>query len=459
MSAESIYTITELTRYIKNQFEYDPVLQSVWLRGELSNVKRHSRGHLYFTVKDENSRVQAVMFAGHNRFLTFKPESGMNVLIRGEINVYEPYGQYQLYAKEMQPDGVGSLFLAYEELKKLLEREGLFAESRKKGLPRFPNRIAVITSPTGAAIRDIVTTLKRRYPLAQITLLPVLVQGDQAPTSIKNAIERVDKANCFDVLIVGRGGGSIEELWAFNDEGVARAIASAQVPIISAVGHETDYTISDFVADLRAPTPTGAAELAVPDVNELNRYVKSLSTRLFQRMNDTISRERSRHERLIHSYAFRYPEQLVKQKEQQLDVALDKLKRGMSVRLYEQGHILDKLDQRLLSAHPERKLEKAIQEQKVLKGRLTASIIELLKSKRIPFEQKINELHLLSPLRLMERGYNLAYDERNSIIKTVKSIKKGSALNVRLKDGYVHCQVVKVSSLVEEEKSNVREKG
>lgn len=451
MSAKSIYTITELTRYIKNQFEYDPILQNVWLRGELSNVKRHSRGHIYFTVKDENSRIQAAMFAGYNRHLTFEPENGMKVLIRGEINVYEPYGQYQLYAKEMQPDGIGSLYLAYENVKRRLENEGLFAEERKMAIPRFPERIAVITSPTGAAIRDIVTTLKRRYPVAQITLLPVLVQGEEAPASIQQAIERADIAACFDVLIVGRGGGSIEELWAFNDENVARTIAAARVPIISAVGHETDYTISDFVADLRAPTPTGAAELAVPDILDLKRHLNGLTTRLYQRVTEVISREKSRHERLTRSYAFRYPEQLIKQKEQQLDVTLDRLKRGMENRLLHPVHMLEKLDRQLCSVHPERQLERAKELQKGLKKRLIASMIEQLKRKQIPFDQKVNELKLLSPLRLMERGYNLTYDENNALVRSVKNVKEGSKLTVRLKDGYVESRVEKVSSLLEED--------
>lgn len=391
------------------------------------------------------------MFAGHNRYLTFDPESGMKVLIRGEMNVYEPYGQYQLYAKEMQPDGIGNLFLAYEKLKQTLEKEGLFAEERKKPIPRFPERIAVITSPTGAAIRDIVTTIKRRYPVAQITLLPALVQGEQAPASIQKAIQRVEIAACFDVLIIGRGGGSIEELWAFNDESVARTIAAARVPIISAVGHETDFTISDFVADLRAPTPTGAAELAVPDILELKRQLNDLTLRLNRRVNEVISREKERHRRASRSYAFRYPEQLLKQKEQQLDVTLDRLKRAMENRLVQPVHILQRLDQQLVSVHPQHQWKQVKEQQQRLKDRLKVSMLEQLKRKQIPFEQKMNELKLLSPLRLMERGYNLTYDENNKLVKSVKNVKRGSQITVRLKDGFVHSNVEKVSSFMEEE--------
>lgn len=451
MSEQSILTISEVTRYIKSLLEEDAILTDVWIRGELSNVKLHSRGHLYFTVKDQQSRIQAVMFAGNNRFLAFKPENGMKVLIRGEINVYEPYGQYQLYAKEMQPDGIGSLYLAYEKLKATLEAEGLFSETRKKAIPTFPNRIAVITSPTGAAIQDIVSTLKRRYPIAQITLLPVLVQGGQAPGSIVRAIRQVDAANCFDVLIVGRGGGSIEELWAFNDEDVVRTIAGATVPIISAVGHETDFTISDFVADLRAPTPTGAAELAVPDYQEIKRTLKGLNKRLAHRVKEQISREKSKLERLNRSYAFRYPEQLVKQKEQQLDNYLDRLKRAIEITQKQPVEQLNLLNQRLKRMHPHNQMITAKDKRMQLKQRLTKAMQEQIKAKRQPFEKHISELHLLSPLRLMDRGYNLAYDKNKTLIKSTKQVQEGSELDLRLRDGMILCRVVKKSPVKEEE--------
>lgn len=274
------WSVSEATRYIKRLIENDTQLMEVWIRGELSNVKRHSRGHLYFTVKDANARMQSVMFAGYNQHLRFIPENGMNVLIRGEVNVYEPYGQYQFYAKEMQPDGIGSLHVAFERLKKQLEHEGLFADERKKPLPVYPKHIAVITSQTGAVIRDIMTTLKRRMPNIRVTLFPVAVQGHLAIDSIERALLQANQAALFDVIIVGRGGGSMEELWAFNEERVVRAIGSSSIPVISAVGHETDFTISDFVADLRAPTPTAAAEFAVPDVREQLRQVNHYKQRL-----------------------------------------------------------------------------------------------------------------------------------------------------------------------------------
>ncbi|KHF39537.1 exodeoxyribonuclease VII large subunit [Halalkalibacter okhensis] len=442
MATKNVLTISEVTRYIKSLMEEDVMLQSVWIRGELSNVKMHSRGHLYFTVKDDKSRMQAVMFAGHNRYLKFKPENGMKVLLRGEVNVYEPYGQYQFYAKEMQPDGVGSLYLAYEKLKAQLEEEGLFANERKKAIPQFPSRVAVITSPTGAAIRDIVITLKRRYPIAQITLLPVLVQGEQAPGSITRAIEQADLAGCFDCLIVGRGGGSIEELWAFNDEGVARAISQATVPIISAVGHETDFTISDFVADLRAPTPTGAAELAVPDHQEVRRSLNMLKKRLKKLMIDQLTSESAKLERYKRSYAFRYPEQLIRQKEQQLDGYMDRLRRSASTTITEPAKLLKHLDKTLTMLHPQVKVQQANEKRNQLQAALVKAMKEQMKSKRIPFEKAIGELNLLSPLRLMDRGYSLVYDQKNNtLIKSTQQVEVGSKLDIRLKDGKVHCVV------------------
>lgn len=442
MAAEHILTISEVTRYIKSLMEEDVVLQEVWLRGELSNVKLHSRGHLYFTVKDDKSRMQAVMFAGHNRYLSFKPENGIKVLLRGEVNVYEPYGQYQFYAKEMQPDGVGSLYLAYEALKAKLEEEGLFAAERKKAIPIHPARIAVVTSPTGAAIRDIVTTLKRRYPVAQITLLPVLVQGEQAPSSIIYAIKQAVAANCFDVMIVGRGGGSIEELWAFNDEGVARAIAASNIPVISAVGHETDYTISDFVADLRAPTPTGAAELAVPDQNEIVRTIMTLRKRLTLSMKEQITREGSKLERLKRSYAFRYPEQLVRQKEQELDGLLDRLKRVAKRSLQDPANQLLHLEKSLKRLHPDIQVKQAQEKTSQLHVALVKAMKEQLNTKRQPFQKAVSELQLLSPLRLMERGYSLAYDkDQQTLIKSTEQVEVGSELQIRLKDGKLYCRV------------------
>src|SRR5690625_3380696 len=240
-------TVSALTKYIKRKLETDKHLRNIWLKGEISNFKYHNRGHMYLTIKDEQSRIQAVMFASQNRRLTFMPEDGMHVLIRGEISVYEPYGQYQLYIHQMEPDGLGSLYLAFEQLKEKLSKQGYFDERHKRAIPTYPKHIGLVTSPTSAAVRDMITTIKRRFPITRITIIPAIVQGEQGPESIVQGIEKANQLGIFDVLIVGRGGGSIEELWCFNDERVAMAIFHPKIPVISAVGHETDITISDFI--------------------------------------------------------------------------------------------------------------------------------------------------------------------------------------------------------------------
>ncbi|MFG6494240.1 exodeoxyribonuclease VII large subunit [Fictibacillus sp. UD] len=434
--------ISAVTRYIKRLFENDGNLQDVWVKGELSNVKLHSRGHLYFTLKDANSRVSAVMFAGNNRYLNFKPEEGMNVLIQGSFSVYEPQGQYQLYVKTMQQDGVGNLFQAYENLKIKLEQEGLFDSSQKKSLPKFPSEIAVITSPTGAAVRDIATTIKRRFPLAAITLYPVLVQGPGAAPAISRAIEQANEANKADLLIVGRGGGSIEELWAFNEEIVARAIFSSKLPVISAVGHETDFTISDFVADLRAPTPTAAAEMAVPHLDELGDRLFQRSVRLKRVMKDYLAGHQQHLSRLQKSYAFKYPTQLVKQKEQELDRNMDKLKRTVEGFVVQHQSELTKMKRQLSLFSPAGQLHKANERVVSLHKLLIKETNRHVRQHQKEFSNKISRLSSLNPLAIMERGYSLTYKQgKKELVKSVKQVKAGDALTIKLKDGQVDCHI------------------
>ncbi|AKS38860.1 exodeoxyribonuclease VII large subunit [Anoxybacillus gonensis] len=441
-------TVAALTKYIKRKFEVDSHLQDLWIKGEISNFTYHSRGHMYFTLKDEQARIQAVMFAGYNRQLTFKPENGMTVLVRGEISVYEPSGTYQVYVKEMQPDGVGALYLAYEQLKKKLEQEGLFAKEHKKPIPKFPQHIGVVTSPTGAAIRDILTTIRRRYPLAKVILFPTLVQGEQAPLSIVQSIQKANDIGYIDVLIVGRGGGSIEELWAFNEEMVARAIFHSRVPIISAVGHETDYTIADFVADLRAPTPTGAAELAVPHVADLLLRVSDQQARLIRAMKERMNAEQKRLQSLRSSYAFRYPKRLYEQKEQQLDMLVDRLQRQMNDMFKQKEHKLQQLQLTLFAHHPQSRVEKAVDRVRTLEQTIVRHMNDVIKQKKWSLATAMAKLDALSPLKIMERGYSLAYDEQETLIKTVKQLQEGDRVHIRFQDGRAHCIV----SNIEEEK-------
>lgn len=394
--SDHVLTIKELTRHIKLWIEQHAGLQDVWVRGEISNFTHHNRGHMYFTLKDEASRIRAIMFSGHNQFLKFKPRDGLKVLARGEVNVYERDGQYQFYVKEMQPDGIGSLYQAYEELKEKLAKRGWFAPERKKQIPLYPKVIGVITSPTGAAVRDIITTIKRRYPIAQIKVLPVIVQGEYAAPSIAKAI-RLAQSLDIDVLIVGRGGGSIEELWAFNEELVAQEIVSSRIPVISAVGHETDFTIADFVADLRAATPTAAAEQAVPVLVELQERNQSRRNQLSQLLQQLLKEKRKELTNLQQSYAFKYPKQLLIQKEQELDESIQLLHKNM---------------------------RRFIEEQK----------------KQLYFQSA--HLDALSPLKIMSKGYSLVYNQgKTDLYHSVEQIEPGQSVQIVMQDGELDCHV------------------
>lgn len=441
MSIKRYISISALTRYIKKSIDSDPVLQDVWVRGEISNFKHHSRGHMYLTLKDQNSRVQAVMFAGYNQWLSFKPENGMKVLIRGEISVYEAYGSYQLYIKEMQQDGIGNLYLAFEALKKKLDEEGLFKQEIKKSLPSYPREIGVITSPTGAAIRDIFTTIKRRYPAARITVFPVLVQGEKAAPTISNAINQANQLGFIDVLIVGRGGGSIEELWAFNEEVVARTIYQSKIPIISAVGHETDFTISDFVADLRAPTPTAAGELAVPHVKELQTRIQDRTERLYQATRKLLTHNKNKLDHLSSSYAFRYPRQLIRQKELDLDRLIEGSRHSLVQKLEKKRDQLSYMNRHLMSNHPKAKADQAKERVFQLTERLKREQRNLMTRKQQQFNHVIQQLNAFSPLNIMERGYSLTYNQKHELVKSVKDFQPGDQLQLRMKDGNLDCQV------------------
>ncbi|MFZ7945186.1 MULTISPECIES: exodeoxyribonuclease VII large subunit [Bacillaceae] len=444
MQEQRYLSVYALTKYIKRKFDADPHLHDIHVRGEISNFKQHSSGHMYFTLKDEKARILAVMFARQSRFMKFSPESGMKVIVKGEISVYEPSGQYQIYIKEMQPDGIGELFLAYEQLKQRLEREGLFAPERKKAIPLYPKTVGVITSPTGAAIRDVITTIKRRYPIANILVFPALVQGENAAPSIVKAIEKANNMKEIDVLIVGRGGGSIEELWAFNEELTARAIFASNIPIISAVGHETDFTIADFVADLRAPTPTGAAELAVPHLDELMDRILQRQARLQQAMNGKLQFEKGRLNRVQKSYAFRYPHRLYDQKLEQLDKVTEKLVRASSRLSAVKKGQHEILYKRLLRNHPIEALQEAKNKFERTQKEMNRSMMQILSIKQTEFDRILATLGALSPLKIMERGYSLAYSESNRLVKSVNQVNVNDQIQIQLTDGSLFCSVEKI---------------
>jgi exodeoxyribonuclease VII large subunit len=443
MAAErQVYSIKELNRYIRMKLDSDTLLSDVWIRGEISNFTHHGSGHMYFTLKDESSRIKAIMFSSHNQRLPFVPKEGARVIARGNVTVYERDGQYQFYATHMQPDGIGSLYLAYEQLKSKLELEGLFAPERKRPLPRYPRCIGVITSPTGAAVRDIMITLQRRYPQVPIVLYPVLVQGKGAAPSIVKAIRDLNAMGEADVLIVGRGGGSLEELWAFNEEAVARAIGASEIPVISAVGHETDFTIADFVADLRAATPTAAAELAVPNAAELAAQLQLSERRLRQGLLRRSQHGRERLTSLQRSLALAGPRRQLLQHTQRLDMLKHRLNVAAGARLSRARERQAVLHQILQRFTPREGAILARRRSDSLRRELLAAMQVRLQEKRSRFVAEMRHLDALSPLKVMSRGYSLVYDEgEQHLIKSLNEVQIGDLVVVKLNDGQLDCQV------------------
>ncbi|QED48575.1 exodeoxyribonuclease VII large subunit [Cytobacillus dafuensis] len=441
MKEQRYLTVNALTKYIKRKFDADPHLQDVMVKGEISNFKQHSSGHMYFTLKDEKARVLAVMFSSYNRSMKFSPENGMKVLISGDLTVYEPSGQYQIYIKEMQPDGIGDLYLAYEQLKEKLEKEGLFAPQNKKPIPKFPKTVGIITSPTGAAIRDILTTIKRRYPIANILIFPALVQGVHAAPSIVKSLNIANQLNDTDVLIIGRGGGSIEELWAFNEEEVAKAIFNSKIPIISAVGHETDFTIADFVADLRAPTPTGAAELAVPHIEDLTEKVLVRQSRLIRSLKEQISLRKERLSRIQKSYAFRFPQKLYEQKLEQVDRLSEQLEKG-SKKLFDlKINQWENMHKRMQRKSMNELIRASKEQHEKAHKQLNKAMTQIFSEKEKDFSHKIANLEALSPLKIMDRGYSLIYSAQDKLINSIKKVNKNDQIKVKVSDGTIHCYV------------------
>ncbi len=392
-------SISWINEYIKSILEQEAQLQDVYVSAEISNFKHHSTGHMYFTLKDEQSEIRAVMFKAHALRVRFKPENGMKVLVHARVGVYEKSGSYQLYVQSMQPEGIGSLYLAFEQLKEKLSKEGLFNTELKKQLPKFPKTIGIITSPTGAAVRDIIKVSKRRWPLSKLLLFPSAVQGASAPNELIRAVEYFNIENSVDVIIIGRGGGSIEDLWAFNDEGLARAIFNSKIPVISAVGHEIDFTICDFVADVRAATPSHAAEIATPDTFELKMALASYTSRFNISIKNKLDNYKERLNFIANNRIFKNPQIVFEDKK------------------------LELID-------------------------LTENLIMVMNTKITTFRSKLAScsasLNALSPLSVLSRGYGAICDENGSVVKTVSQLNVDDDIQVKLFDGVVYAKVKEI---------------
>lgn len=407
------FTVSQYNQAIKNFLDSKAECQNVHIRAEVSNFKGHTRGHLYFTLKDEESRINAVMFQTAASKLAFMPKDGDEVLVDGRISVYVPNGGYQVYVEKMTLAGNGDLLKKFEELKNKLLQEGLFDASHKKAIPKFPNKIGIVTAPTGAAIRDILSTIKRRYPLCETILFPSLVQGEEAKFDVVRQIEKAQEYD-LDVLIVGRGGGSIEDLWAFNEEIVARAIYASNIPIISAVGHEPDFTIADFVADLRAPTPTGAAEMAVPNMVDLVNYINNLEIRLNRQITNKLDYLKKSLTALSTSYVLSNPLASFEIREQKLDTLLNRLNQTISYKL-------DSSKTRFAN---------------IKNNRILLNPQEMFITYNNSLELIINKLELLNPLSVLSKGYSVT-KVNDKIIKSVKDVKVKDKVNIKLLDGEI----------------------
>lgn len=446
--AEQYLTVTALTKYLKRKFEADPYLERVYLTGEISNFRMRPNAHQYFSLKDDQAKISAIMFKGAFQSLKFQPKEGMKVLVIGRISLYEASGSYQMYVEHMEPDGVGALYQALEEMKAKLSKEGLF-DAPKQLLAKYPKRIAVVTSQSGAVVRDIMTTIKRRYPIAQIVVYPTLVQGNQAADNIVKNIQRVEADGQFDTLIIARGGGSIEDLWPFNEERVARAIFEAKTPIISSVGHETDVTIADLVADLRAATPTAAAELAVPVLTEELLKIKERENRLVQSYSYLIKKNKQRYENQMNSYIFKQPQRLYEGFSLKLDMLQRQFAQASTKIIQQKNEGFQRVNHQFMLQNPKNQVKSEQQRFAFLQKELTAQMTRLLESKQQRFAQNMQSLDLLSPLKTMGRGYTYTTMEEK-LVQSVKDLKVDQDLAVHFVDGTATVTVKSVEGTKEQ---------
>lgn len=437
-------SVQALTSYLKRKFDVDPYLQRVWVIGEISNFRFRPNGHQYFNLKDNKARISAVMYKGAFNKIPFKMEEGMKVLAVGRVTLYEPSGQYQITIESMEPDGVGALYQALEQLKRNFKEAGLF-DLPKKDLPIFPKKIAVITSPTGSVIRDILTTIQRRFPIVEVTVFPTRVQGKEATGEIVAAFNAVDKhAEAFDTVILARGGGSIEDLWCFNEEAVANAIIACRLPVISSIGHETDTTLADLVADMRAATPTAAAELAVPVLTDLLDRILNSQQRLILSISQKMTLLRKQLERSSESYVLKQPDRLYQAYIQQLDMGMQRLDTYQK-RYFEQlNYQLNFLLQSLNSHHPNQRLNQLQQVTDTLTMQLKQQVKLLLQQKNQHLNHQVHLLDAYSPLKSMSRGYALV-EHKGELIRSVKQLEVGTDLSIQFRDGLVAAEIKQIN--------------
>ena len=435
-----VYTVSEITRDVRAILE--AAFETAWIEGEISNFRLAASGHAYFVLKDDKAQIKCVLFRGQRVGMKFTPEDGDQILLLGRVTVYEARGDYQVIVEAIEPKGLGALQKAFEQLKEKLAKEGLFDESRKKPLPEMPWKIGIVTSPTGAAIRDIINVIRRRNPKTSMLLYPAKVQGEGSAEEIARGIEELNKRKDIDVLIVGRGGGSIEDLWAFNEEVVARAIANSKIPVVSAVGHEIDYTIADFVADLRAPTPSAAAELVVPKLNDIVQDLQYLTNQMIERMEEDIEDYRERLRYLIDRRFFREPRRILEAPAQRLDEMGQRLLRGLDQWvLVKRGNLIQRVH-RLFQASPQ-KIVSALSERRVdLVARLVRRLASQINLKKEKLDGVAKSLNALSPLNVLDRGYSITTKSGKAVTSS-KQVNKGDTLRIRLAKGQLDATVDK----------------
>ena len=435
MDNEQYLTVTALSQYLKRKFDVDPYLGHVYLMGEISNFRLRP-AHQYFSLKDDKAKISAIMFKSNFEKVKFKPEEGMKVLVQGRISLYEPAGSYQIYVDTMEPAGLGALYVAFEQLKKKLSQQGVF-DLPKKPIPQFPKRIAVVTSESGAVIHDIMTTVARRFPIVQLVLYPAQVQGDGAAETIVEQLRRINEDGNFDTIIIGRGGGSIEDLWPFNEEIVAQAIVQSQIPVISSVGHETDTTIADLVADLRAATPTAAAELATPVLSETLQHLQDLHTRLYSAQNNLIAQYQDRVQNLSQNVFLQHPERIYEVYLQKVDSLENRLSQNLANSLNRSKTELIQYANRLVRVSPRDQIYSYNNQINRQYQILINNINKIINKNRNVFNSQVATLDSLSPLKTLSRGFAIPTNQKGKVLTKASDYQVDQTVNLRVRDGNV----------------------